>query len=76
MLKRMPEAIQVALMHAITGGVRGVFLWATAFAAVAFVVALFIREVPLRGGPIGAPAASPAASEDAATEVVAEPVSA
>jgi EmrB/QacA subfamily drug resistance transporter len=72
MLKHVPEATRDAVRSAITSGVTGVFLGAAAFAAVAFVVALFIREVPLRGGPAGVPAAG----KDANAEVVAEPVGA
>jgi EmrB/QacA subfamily drug resistance transporter len=72
-LKRLPEDIRVAFMHAITSGVQGVFLWGTGFAALGFVIALFIREVPLRGDPVDAPATN----EDAAPLVAAvEPVSA
>jgi EmrB/QacA subfamily drug resistance transporter len=55
-LGRLPEGVRDAFMHAVTNGVSGVFIGAAGFAAVAFVVALFIREVPLRGGPVDVPA--------------------
>jgi EmrB/QacA subfamily drug resistance transporter len=57
MLKRLPDDIRAAFMHAVTSGVHGVFLWGTGFTAIAFAVAWFIREVPLRGA-VSAPAAN------------------
>ncbi|MFE5738402.1 hypothetical protein [Streptomyces celluloflavus] len=38
-------------MAAVTSGLHGVLAGAAALAAVGFVVAWFIREDPLRGGP-------------------------
>jgi hypothetical protein len=35
--------------HAITYAIHGVFLWAIPASALAFVLAWFIKEVPLRG---------------------------
>jgi EmrB/QacA subfamily drug resistance transporter len=72
MLKRLPAGVRDAFMHAVTSGVNGVFIGAAGFAAVAFVVALFIREVPLRGDPID----MPAKRDEEAGEAVAEPISA
>jgi EmrB/QacA subfamily drug resistance transporter len=69
MLKGLPADVRNVFMHAVTGGVDGVFLGAAIFAAVAFVVALFIREVPLRGGPVD----EPAGRGDTA-DAIAEPV--
>jgi EmrB/QacA subfamily drug resistance transporter len=68
MLKRLPDDLRVAFMHAVTSGVHGVFVWGTGITAVAIIVAWFIREVPLRGGPVGAPAPG-----EATAEAVAEP---
>src|SRR5918999_6024659 len=70
MLKQVPDTVRDAFMHAVTSGVGSVFLWGAGFAAVAFVVALFIREVPLRGDPVEVPAERHAGSD----ESVAEPV--
>ncbi|HEY7489330.1 MAG TPA: MDR family MFS transporter [Streptosporangiaceae bacterium] len=75
MLKRLPDNIRDAFMHAVTSGVHSVFLWAAVFSVVAFAVAWFIREVPLRGGPVAAPASGGKASDSRASgEPVAEPV--
>jgi EmrB/QacA subfamily drug resistance transporter len=75
MLRRLPEGVRDAFTHAVTHGVSGVFIGAACFAAVAFVVALFIREVPLRGGPVEVPAERHEAAGEAADGSVAEPVS-
>ena len=50
MLKQVPDTVRDAFMHAVTSGVGSVFLWGAGFAAIAFAVAWFIREVPLRSG--------------------------
>ncbi|HZB30136.1 MAG TPA: MDR family MFS transporter [Streptosporangiaceae bacterium] len=70
MVRRLPEGVRDAVTQAVTHGVSGVFIGAAGFAAVAFVVALFIREVPLRGDPVEVPAERHAGSD----ESVAEPV--
>jgi EmrB/QacA subfamily drug resistance transporter len=51
MLKQLPANVRDAFMQGVTNGVGGVFLWGAGFAVIAFAVAWFIREVPLRGGP-------------------------
>jgi hypothetical protein len=76
MLRRLPEDIRAAFMHAVASGVQGVFLWATAFTAVAFVVAWFIREVPLRGAPLEEGPGAPVTGGSAPTGVVTEPIGA
>lgn len=48
-LAELPEAARQAYEQAVTDGIQGVFLLATALAAVAFAAAWFIKEVPLRG---------------------------
>ena len=40
-----------ALLHGIASALSTVFLWAIPFAAVVAVLAFFIKEIPLRGGP-------------------------
>jgi len=37
------------VFYAIAHGVQGVFIWAAPSAIVVFLLALFIKEVPLRG---------------------------
>lgn len=59
MLNQLPAPVHEAYINAVTSGVQGVFGWAILFAAVAFVVAWFIREVPLRGGPTSATQETP-----------------
>lgn len=53
-LATLPGKVQEAYLHALTSGIDRVFLWAVPVAAVAFLVAWLIKEVPLRGS---APAA-------------------
>jgi EmrB/QacA subfamily drug resistance transporter len=48
-LDKLPATIQDAYLHALTSGIDRVFLWAVPAAAVAFLVAWLIKEVPLRG---------------------------
>jgi EmrB/QacA subfamily drug resistance transporter len=46
---RMPLAVRDDVLFAIAHAVHYVFLWAVPFTAVTFVLAWFIKEVPLRG---------------------------
>ncbi len=59
---RLPAAVQHDVFFAIAHAIDGVFLWALPAMVLAFVVSLFIKEVPLRGQaetPGEAAAASP-----------------
>ncbi|WP_432840647.1 MDR family MFS transporter [Dactylosporangium sp. CA-092794] len=49
-LRTLPEAARHVFQQAVTDGITALFLWGSAVAAAGFVVALFIRHVPLRGG--------------------------
>jgi EmrB/QacA subfamily drug resistance transporter len=64
MVRRMPSNVVVALQNAITHGVVGVFGWAAAICAIGVVVALFVKQVPLRGS---APARNAATAAPTAT---------
>jgi EmrB/QacA subfamily drug resistance transporter len=46
---KLPPAIRHDVFVAIAHAIDGVFVWAVPAMAVAFVVALFIKEIPLRG---------------------------
>ncbi|MEO6089877.1 MAG: MDR family MFS transporter [Umezawaea sp.] len=48
-LKALPEPARLAFQHAVSDGVGTLFAVAAAVAAVGIVVAVFIRQVPLRG---------------------------
>jgi EmrB/QacA subfamily drug resistance transporter len=48
-LRALPAAARHAFQQAVTDGITSLFLWGTVVAAVGIVVALFIRQVPLRG---------------------------
>jgi EmrB/QacA subfamily drug resistance transporter len=48
-INTLPAAVRSAAFVAISHAVDGVFVWAAPAAAVVFVLALLIREVPLRG---------------------------
>jgi hypothetical protein len=62
-VKALPVTLQHDVFYAVTYGIHGVFLWALPAMLVAFVLAWFIKEVPLRG--------RAAAEEPAAPELVA-----
>jgi len=46
---RLPAAVRHDVFYAIAHAIDGVFIWALPAMALAFVVALFIKEIPLRG---------------------------
>jgi EmrB/QacA subfamily drug resistance transporter len=48
-VKHLPAVVQHDVFYAITQAVTGVFWWAAPATAVVFVLAWFIKEVPLRG---------------------------
>jgi len=48
-VKSLPAAIKQDVFSAIAHAVQGVFIWALPAALLIFVLALFIKEVPLRG---------------------------
>lgn len=47
-LKALPAGVHQGLIEAFANSLHAVFLWAVPFGIVAFVVSLFLREVPLR----------------------------
>jgi hypothetical protein len=49
MVKSLPPQVQHTVFNAIAHAVQGVFTWVTPAAVLLFVLALFIKEVPLRG---------------------------
>ena len=68
-LRNLPADRVTALLHGIASGTAAVFFWATFVAVLVPVLAVFIRHVPLRGGPgAAARAEQPAAAAEAAEE--------
>ncbi len=66
-LNRLPHATHAGLIDAFSNSLHTVFLWAVPFGIAAFVVALLIREVPLRErGAASVAAATADASGEAA----------
>ncbi|HEX6446169.1 MAG TPA: MDR family MFS transporter [Streptosporangiales bacterium] len=47
----LPDAVREAITHAVTNASQGVFVWAAAVGALAFLLAWGVKHVPLRGGP-------------------------
>jgi EmrB/QacA subfamily drug resistance transporter len=47
-LKKLSPSLQASILHAYSESIQTVFRWAVPVAAVAFLVSLFLREVPLR----------------------------
>ena len=63
-LQSLPQAVQDLFKTAVTNGIQSVFFLAALVAAAGFILALFIRHVPLRGhAPSPAEAAEQAAEE-------------
>ncbi len=48
-VNRLPAPIRRDVFFAISHAVQGVFIWAAPTAVIVFVLALFVKEVPLRG---------------------------
>ncbi|MDN3353274.1 MDR family MFS transporter [Actinomadura sp. DC4] len=68
LLQTLPAPVQDAFKTGITNGLHGTMIGGAVLAFLGFVVAWFVREVPLRSG------RGPEASKDAAPEALAEPV--
>jgi hypothetical protein len=49
-LAGMPDAMRGGLLESLASSISGVFLWAIAFAVVVPILAVFIKEIPLRDG--------------------------
>lgn len=64
-IERLTPAVRTGLLESLATSISGVFWWAIAFAVVVPVLAVFVKEIPLRGGgPVDADkqeAVSPAA---------------
>ncbi|BDH08566.1 MDR family MFS transporter [Streptomyces seoulensis] len=50
-LAKLPVAAREAYQHAVSAGTHSAFLLGSAIAVVVLVAAVFVKEVPLRGGP-------------------------
>ena len=59
----MPVAVRDGVLHAIAGATSDVFRWAGVIAVAVPILALFVREVALRGG-TGEPAPERPTSSD------------
>ncbi len=68
-LKALPDGARHLFQLAVTDGVAGVFAWGAVISVAGFVLAWFVRHVPLRGSASSAPAA-------AGSEATVEPLSA
>jgi hypothetical protein len=66
MLGQLPPPAKDALLHGIATALSHVFVWAIPFAVVVAVLAVFIKEIPLRGGPTETPADKDDESAEAA----------
>jgi EmrB/QacA subfamily drug resistance transporter len=66
-IQALPEPVKTKVLDAFSGAIGDVFLVGVPFLVVAFVVALFLKEIPLRTGGHGRPGAqAPEAPEPAA----------
>ncbi|MGI5291202.1 MDR family MFS transporter [Nonomuraea polychroma] len=53
-LAQLSSAQRTGILESLAMSISGVFWWAIAFAVVVPVLAAFIKEIPLRGGPVAA----------------------
>ncbi|MEO3861637.1 MDR family MFS transporter [Acrocarpospora sp. B8E8] len=60
-LADLPPAIKTGFLDSLAGAISGVFVWALIFAVLVPVLAVFVKEVPLRGGNEPTPEPEPAA---------------
>ncbi|GII26846.1 MDR family MFS transporter [Planotetraspora mira] len=74
-LRALPQAAQHLFQQAVTDGITALFTWGAAVAAVGIVLALFIRQVPLRSA-AKPQTATPDSDAGADSDAVAEPVAA
>ncbi|HEY0542722.1 MAG TPA: MDR family MFS transporter [Actinoallomurus sp.] len=70
MLHDLPVAVQDAFKAGITSGLHGTMIGGAVLAFLGFVIAWFIREVPLRGGPGTKSSPDPAVQEALAESVI------
>ncbi|MGW0735283.1 MDR family MFS transporter [Streptomyces sp. NPDC002851] len=73
-LQKLPAALRDAYQYAVSSGTHAAFLTGSAVAVVAFLAALFVREVPLKGAGPKPPAAAEGGDGSRAGAAVAEPV--
>jgi EmrB/QacA subfamily drug resistance transporter len=72
-LKALPTPLRLGFLESLASSISHVFVWAILFAALVPVLALFIKEVPLRGGAdAGKPADAGAEAEAQAAFAAAE----
>jgi len=62
-LHSMPDAIRLPFFHSIATGLSEVFIWAIPFTAVVVILALMVKEIPLRSGNDRKPGDTEAAPE-------------
>ena len=65
-LKHLPAPIHTGLLNSLAAAISSVFVWATFFAVAVPVLAVFIKEIPLRGADRAVP--TPATAEDIAAQ--------
>ncbi|MEU1620720.1 MDR family MFS transporter [Streptomyces sp. NPDC008238] len=50
-LARLAPPVKDAYLHAVAGGTHHVFLWGAAVSVIGFLLAFFVKEIPLRSAP-------------------------
>ncbi len=59
-IEHLPAAVKAAYFQAVSNGIHQVFLWGTVLAVLCLVAAVFVKEIPLRGGAAPAGEGEPA----------------
>ena len=50
-LHELPERVRIGFLESLADSISGIFWWAILFAVLVPLLAVFIKEIPLRGGP-------------------------
>ncbi|MFD2417817.1 MFS transporter [Amycolatopsis pigmentata] len=56
LIEQLPDRVRVPILTGFTNSMHGVFYVAAGVAVLASLVLLFVKEIPLQGGPVSAPA--------------------
>jgi len=67
-IKALPAPVRLGLLESVAHAISNVFMWAVVFAVAIPVLALVMKEVPLRGGAAPTPPAKPETAEPETAE--------
>jgi hypothetical protein len=72
-LRQLPAQVRDVVFSGLANSISAVFVWSVAFAIVVPVLAWFIKEIPLRGGPNAGPDDKQSSEEQAEAALASAP---